>query len=442
MTIFTWNYVLAVIAILLIYRAIGYRYRIHFIAGISLIWVVFQKSPIPLVGGIFAIITLGLLFFGWLFGYLIPRQKTIVGQKSVLIVGIIIAILPLFTFRYIFGEGAVFRVFLMASERLGAGSGAILLPLGMSYFTFRIICYLVEIYKKTIAPIKPSEFLAYVLWFPTMLAGPIERVGPFIKQIKTERKVTMEDITEGSIRIATGLLKKLVIGALFYQLTSPLFTLPAQEPAFTEELAKFQVWQLWFCFYANFLYIYIDFSGYSDIAIGTSRLFGIRIMENFRFPILATNIAEFWQRFHISLTSWIRDYVYFPLGGSRGGFFRASFNTILMMVFVGIWHGAAVHYAMFGVYMGSCLVIFRYWKKFKQKHFAQYLDRSKYNYGPWPYLYKAGDIVGWAMTMTCYALGLVIFSFTTGKSIFIYGKMFGFAEAANWLYEYIIIWTM
>jgi len=442
MTIFTWNYVLAVLAILGIYRIIGPRYRVHFLAGISMIWVLFQKSPIPFLGIVFATITLGLLLFGWLFGKLIPKQKTEVGQKSVLIVGIIVAIMPLFLFRYIFGEGAVLRIFLTATERMGAGAGAILAPLGISYFTFRIICYLVEVYKKTIEPIKPSEFLAYVLFFPTMLAGPIERVGTFIDQIRSDHQVDMEDITVGIKRIVTGLLKKLVLGAFFYQLTSPLFTLPTGEPGFSDELGKYQVWQLWFCFYMNFLYIYIDFSGYSDIAIGTSRLFGIKIIENFRYPILATNIAEFWQRFHISLTSWIRDYVYFPLGGSRGFFIKAAFNTILMMVLVGLWHGGAVHYAMFGIYMGSCLVFYRYWKKFKVKFLGKYTDREKHNHGAWPVLYKLADVGGWALTMTCYALGLVVFSFTTTKSVLIYGKMFGLSQQATWLYEKMVIWAL
>ena len=414
MTIFNWNYVFIAIATLVLFHSIKPKWRIRLLAGVSVFFVLFQKSAIPFLGFIFAIITLGLFLFGWLLARFVNNRKTEFGRKQALGLSIVISFLPLFTFRYIVGEFAVNRLLLMATEKGGSGFSTLIAPLGISYFTFRIVCYLVEVYRRSIKPIKPSEYLAYVAFFPTMLAGPIHRVTPYTEQLRAGRKINMQDITEGIVRIIQGLVKKLVFGAVFYQIAAPMLSLPAFGDGFFKELEKFSILQLWICFYANYFYIYLDFSGYSDIAIGTARLFGIRIIENFNYPIIATNIADFWQRFHISLTSWIRDYVYFPLGGSRVGVIRGAFNTILMMILVGIWHGAAKHYAVFGIYMGTCLVIFRFWKRWKTKRFP---DRE-------PTWWGKG--IGWVLTQSCYVLGLVIFSFTTAQALYIYKRMFGF----------------
>ena len=413
MTIFSWGYVLAVTLVILIYRWIGPKLRVPFLAFASLTAVILQNSPIPILGPVFAIITLGLLLVGWLLARWIDRRSEPASRKRMLVLGIVLTLLPLFFFRYLFGEMAVNRVFLMATERFGAGAGSILAPLGISYFTFRILCYQIEVYRKNIQPIPAADYIAYITFLPTMMAGPIERVGAFVSQIRSGHTADTSDVAEGLHRIALGLFKKLVLGAFFYQLSAPMLSLPANDMEFAWELSRFSPTLLWFSFYMNFLYIYLDFSGYSDIAIGTSRLFGIRILENFNYPILATNIAEFWQRFHISLTGWIRDYVYFPLGGSRARFRRAAFNTVLMMVLVGIWHGAARHYAVFGVYMGLCLVVFRQWRRFKQNLFPDRVPAW------W------GKLIGWALTMTCYALGLVFFNFSTAQALRILAIMFG-----------------
>lgn len=221
-------------------------------------------------------------------------------------------------------------------------------PLGMSFFAFEFVHYLYEV-RKGGEPIKsPLQFLLFSLFFPSLVAGPIKRYQQFIPELQRgAAEVNSDDVGEGVRRVAIGFVKKVVIAdnlTLAIAYYTPLFgTLALSER--------------WFFFVMLAMRILMDFSGYSDIAIGLARLLGIKLPENFNWPYAARSIQDFWQRWHISLSSWIRDYVYIPLGGSRHGIVRKVFNGLIAFALCGLWHGPSWHFVVWGVYHGVGLAI-------------------------------------------------------------------------------------
>ncbi|MCZ7587226.1 MAG: hypothetical protein M5R36_29945 [Deltaproteobacteria bacterium] len=183
------------------------------------------------------------------------------------------------------------------------------------------------------------------------MAGPIERPAAFLRTNKhpdsTDRGRRARRPDPHRVRD----FQKLILAVLIYQITAP-YLLLAGVPDARAALALWKPWQLWMCVTAYYFYLYLDFAGYSDVAIGLSRMFGYRIMENFRWPLLATNVADFWRRWHISLTGWITDYVYIGLGGNRRGLRLAARNTMIAMILVGLWHGLSPHFVLWGAYHG------------------------------------------------------------------------------------------
>jgi alginate O-acetyltransferase complex protein AlgI len=221
-------------------------------------------------------------------------------------------------------------------------------PLAMSFFAFEFVHYLYEV-RKGGEPIRnPLHFLLFSLFFPSLVAGPIKRYTQFLPALHAGAAgVGEEDAASGLRRIAMGFLKKVVIAdnltlALAYY--APLF-------------GTLTLGERWFFFFMLAMRILMDFSGYSDIAIGLARLLGIKLPENFNWPYAARSIQEFWQRWHISLSSWIRDYVYIPLGGSRHGIVRKIFNGLFAFALCGLWHGPAWHYVIWGIYHGAGLAV-------------------------------------------------------------------------------------
>lgn len=220
-------------------------------------------------------------------------------------------------------------------------------PLGISFFVFEFIHYLVDVMRGSPAIAHPFQFAQFGLFFPTLVAGPIKRYEQFVPQIeKLSPRIAKADILYGSIRIAVGLLKKIVADNLTIYLA---FWSDHFDWLTTE-------WR-WVALGFMALRIYLDFSGYSDMAIGYARWFGIKIPENFNFPYIATNIREFWQRWHISLSNWIRDYIYIPLGGNRHGISRKILNALIAFTLCGLWHGAGWNFALWGLYHGVGLAI-------------------------------------------------------------------------------------
>ena len=215
----------------------------------------------------------------------------------------------------------------------------IILPVGISFYTFQTLSYTIDIYKRKFEPTKDFiAFGAFVSFFPQLVAGPIERATNLLPQFYTKRNFDYAKAVDGMRQILWGLFKKIVIADTCAEFANLIFNNSADYPGSTLVLGA-----LFFTFQ-----IYGDFSGYSDIAIGTARLFGFNIMQNFAFPYFSRDIAEFWRRWHISLSTWFRDYLYIPLGGSRGSTWMKIRNVFIIFIVSGFWHGANWTFIIWG----------------------------------------------------------------------------------------------
>ena len=224
----------------------------------------------------------------------------------------------------------------------------VLLPVGISFYTFQTLSYTIDIYRKKLEPAKSYfNYLLFVSFFPQLVAGPIVRASVLLPQLARRPKLTVEQGSVALYRIGIGLVKKIAIADfLGAHLVDPVFSNPEMYSSIETLVAA----------YAYSFQIYADFSAYSDIAIGSAALLGVNIPENFNLPYRSTNLREFWQRWHISLSTWLRDYLYIPLGGSRGSRFRTYVNLMITMVLGGLWHGAATTFLAWGAIHGLCLV--------------------------------------------------------------------------------------
>lgn len=223
--------------------------------------------------------------------------------------------------------------------RADLGTLSIILPVGISFYTFHGLSYVIDIYKKRIAA--ETNFVDYALFvsfFPLLVAGPIERATHLLPQLKRERQFKYHRAVDGLRQILWGLFKKIVIADNCASYVNMVFANSDQHTGSTLLLGAF--------FFA--FQIYGDFSGYSDIALGTARLFGIELIQNFSFPYFSRDIAEFWRRWHISLSTWFRDYLYIPLGGSKGGMWMKVRNTFIIFIVSGFWHGANWTFVVWG----------------------------------------------------------------------------------------------
>lgn len=224
------------------------------------------------------------------------------------------------------------------------------LPIGISFFTFQAMSYIIDVYRKDAAPQhNPLNLALYIALFPQLIAGPIVRYQQIADELRS-RQSRLEDVAEGIKRFIIGLGKKVLIANTVAAGADQIFALPANE--LTTPLA-------WFGIVCYTIQIYFDFSGYSDMAIGLGRIFGFHFLENFQWPYIAQSIQEFWRRWHISLSTWFRDYLYIPLGGSRGSRLRTAFNLVAVFFLCGLWHGAAWNFALWGLFHGAFLVLER-----------------------------------------------------------------------------------
>lgn len=218
---------------------------------------------------------------------------------------------------------------------------SIVLPVGISFYTFQAVGYTVDVYRRQLSPTRdPVLFFAFISFFPQLVAGPIERASNLIPQFQKDRTFHRSQATDGMRQILWGLMKKMLLADNCAKQAAYVFAHQASLPATDLWLGA-----LFFTFQ-----IYGDFSGYSDIAIGSGKLFGIRLMQNFRLPYFSQSIPEFWRRWHISLMSWLRDYLYFPLGGSRCSSARHWRNVLIVFLVSGLWHGANWTFVAWGAY--------------------------------------------------------------------------------------------
>jgi alginate O-acetyltransferase complex protein AlgI len=239
-------------------------------------------------------------------------------------------------------------------EAFDLGSGGqlldIVLPPGISFYTFQTMSYTIDVYRGSIKPTTSFlRFFLYVSFFPQLIAGPIERAGHLLVQFDqaATRRFQVDNLVSGAQMIVFGMFKKVVIADHCGRLADRIYTDPG----------IYDGWSALIATYAFTLQIYCDFSAYSEIARGSARIFGIDLMRNFDQPYLTNNISDFWRRWHISLSNWFRDYVYIPLGGNRKGKLRTILNLTLTMFLSGLWHGAAWTFVLWGLYHGLLLLL-------------------------------------------------------------------------------------
>ncbi|MBC8043246.1 MAG: MBOAT family protein [Rhizobacter sp.] len=290
-------------------------------------------------------------------------------RKSILTFAVVLnlTVLAYFKYAYFFTESfnaffhtdyAVFNYFAQWSNTVAGTHFSldhVLLPIGLSFYTFQKISYNIDIYRGELKPISNFlDFGFFVFFFPQLVAGPIVRATLFAPQLQKEYDLTKQEFGIAVFWILNGLLKKMVISDyLSVNFVDRIFSNPNAYTGFESVMA---------C-YAYSMQVYCDFSGYTDIAIGLSLLMGFRLTPNFNSPYKAQSTAEFWQRWHISLSTWLRDYLYIPIGGNKKGEVRTNFNLMITMLLGGLWHGASWNFVIWGGLNGLGLLFYRYWRR-------------------------------------------------------------------------------
>jgi alginate O-acetyltransferase complex protein AlgI len=299
--------------------------------------------------GFVAILLVSVLInFG--FGRAMERSETPARRKCIVAIGIAGNLGLLAFFKYfnlgVNAANVVLQPF--GARRIDAAN--VLLPLGISFFTFHALSYLIDVYRKTRpAAAHPADVALYIFFFPQLIAGPILRWHAIAPQL-AGREHNLEKFAEGVRRFVKGLAKKVIIANTVALPADQIFSLPAGQ------LSTADAWLGIVCYT---LQIYFDFSGYSDMAVGLGKMFGFSFLENFNFPYVAQSIREFWRRWHISLSMWFRDYLYFPLGGNRVSNARNCLNLVIVFFLCGLWHGASLTFIVWGLYHGLFLVLER-----------------------------------------------------------------------------------
>jgi alginate O-acetyltransferase complex protein AlgI len=298
---------------------------------------------------------LSLIFFSiasdYFFGLKIYGARTPASRKLFLLGSVSVNLSLLIVFKYynFFADNlvALGSVFGMQLDWMTLN---VILPIGISFYTFQSLSYTIDIYRERMPPERDIfQFAVFVLFFPQLLAGPIERAVALLPQIKQRRVVTQEDVKIGAWLILWGYYMKVFMADNLAHVANAIFAHDAANNGLETLLGT----------YSFAFQIFGDFAGYSSIAIGLARLMGFRLMTNFLFPYFVTNPQSFWQNWHISLSTWLRDYLYVSLGGNRGGTLKTYRNLFLTMLLGGIWHGAAWPYVIWGAYQGGILIVHR-----------------------------------------------------------------------------------
>jgi len=279
----------------------------------------------------------------YIIGLNIPRQDSEKKQKSLLWFSVLfnLSVLGFFKYYNFFVDSWVDLISSVGYEIKSVWTLNIILPVGISFYTFQTMSYTIDIYRKKLEPTKDFiSFASFVSFFPQLVAGPIERASNLLPQILKKREFKYEQGVQGLRLILWGMFKKVVIADSLAPMVDDIF-------GNYQDYGGGSLWlgAIYFAFQ-----IYCDFSGYSDIAIGTAKLFGIELMTNFKFPYFSRNIGEFWRRWHISLSTWFRDYVYIPLGGSQNGKWKSIRNIFIIFIVSGFWHGANLTFIFWGLF--------------------------------------------------------------------------------------------
>jgi D-alanyl-lipoteichoic acid acyltransferase DltB (MBOAT superfamily) len=333
-------------------------------------------------------------------------------RKFFLLVSFVFNIGLLFYFKYYnFFLDSFLTAFSFFGRKLDISSLSIVLPVGISFYTFQTLSYTIDVYRKKLTPSKDFiAFSAFVSFFPQLVAGPIERATNLLPQFVKTRSFNYSKAIDGLRQILWGLFKKVVIADNCAEYVNQIFNNSDEYSGSVLFLGAF--------FFA--FQIYGDFSGYSDIAIGTARLFGFHLMMNFNFPYFSRDISEFWRRWHISLTTWFRDYIYIPLGGSRGGLCLRIRNVLIIFIISGIWHGANFTFIFWGIVHAIFFIPLLVFNK-NRKYVNTVVGG---NGNP----IKLSDILSILITFTLVVLAWIAFrADNIGHAFSIYSKIFSFS---------------
>ena len=333
---------------LLIYWAVSAKYRNSVLLLSSLaFYASWRVSYLPLL--------LVVVLFAWLSGIFIQQSRVLAG-KRVITLSVLGLLVPLIVVKY---QGWIAESLSSMLHLLGVEyvipQVNVELPLGISFFTFQVVAYVVDVHRGAEAEKSPLKFITFVTFFPQLISGPIVRSKELLPQLGSPKWLQRGDVGSGLFRIGSGMIKKLIIAdTLKVGIVAPVFFDPS----------SFTGLEVLIALYAYTLQIYCDFSGYTDIALGAAKLFGIDLPENFKRPYKSASVAEFWRRWHITLSDWVRDYVYYPLGGSRvTAEWKVYRNIIITLVVIGLWHRASWMLVVYGLLHGGAVSINRWRRK-------------------------------------------------------------------------------
>jgi alginate O-acetyltransferase complex protein AlgI len=346
-------------------------------------------------GGSFTLLMLASIAFNYYMAIAVDRRRDTGGAKPLLTLAVAVNLVVLGIFKYAnFFADNVNTLFLLMRVR-PIVVPRVLLPIGISFFTFHAISYVVDVYRRDATAQKsPVHAALYLLLFPQLIAGPIIRYRDLADQL-ARRVVSLDDFAYGVRRFLIGFAKKVLIANVVAGPADKIFAMP---------IAEVSAAHAWLAIVCYTFQIYFDFSGYSDMAIGLGRMFGFRFTENFRWPYIAQSVQEFWRRWHMSLSSWFRDYLYKPLGGSRVSPARTYVNLVTVFFLCGLWHGASWNFVVWGLWHGLFLVIERRFSKSPRHRFTS----SPISWPIWPHVY----------TMLVVMIGWVFFRASTLTSAF------------------------
>ena len=334
----SFPYLLFFPVVCLLYFAIPFRWRTAFLLLASYYFYMCWRWE-------YVVLIMAQTEINFLCGLKMERARTQAARRALLLTAIILSLSLLFFFKYYnFANEALRSLFAFVEVPYHVPRLNVLLPIGISFHTFQTLSYIIDLYRGKI-PVERSfvKFALFVSFFPLLVAGPIERANRLLPQLERRNHFDVDRLSSGLKLMLWGFFKKVVIADRLAEYVNQIYPHPADFSGATLALATY-------CFAFQ---IYCDFSGYTDIAIGSARVLGYDLMQNFNLPYLARSISEFWQRWHISLSTWFRDYVYFPLGGNRVSARRWAFNIMVVFALSGLWHGANWTFLIWGALHGG-----------------------------------------------------------------------------------------
>jgi alginate O-acetyltransferase complex protein AlgI len=398
---------------LILYYTLGKRLRNSVLLAVSLFFYAWGEP-------VYVLLMCASIMVNFFLGMLLGKADTGRGRKLFFIISLVFNLGCLAYFKY--AGMLIHTVESMSGVQLHAA--APVLPLGISFYTFHILSYVIDVYRGRIRPQKSLVLFAlYILMFPQLVAGPIVKYADIEWQL-TDRSITFQKFNSGLNRFLCGLAKKVLLANNIGLLWSEVKVMPGSE---------LSVLMAWAGIIAFTLQIYFDFSGYSDMAIGLGKMLGFRFKENFRYPYISQSVTEFWRRWHISLGSWFRDYVYIPLGGNRAGKRKLILNLFVVWFLTGLWHGASWNFVLWGLYFGALILVE---KMLLEKYLKQWPQAVRHIY------LLLAVVIGWVFfdfTNLADALSFLHTMFGLGGTVFINAQTIAKLEAYSVIFLICVI---